>query len=214
MKRNFNAWLDHVLKSEAGWADDPRDAGGATMKGVTLATFRRYKPGATKADLRAISDADLRRIYRDGYWNPVRGDDLPTGLDLVAFDASVNSGPSRGAKWVQEALGVTADGQIGPATLAAAKTADLAAVINRACSARLAWLRTAKNSKTGALLWPTFGVGWTARVKTVRETALASLVSRPVTKPGVGTSDLSKNLSYAVVLLLVVGVIAIFALLR
>ncbi|RVB39026.1 hypothetical protein EN902_14635, partial [Mesorhizobium sp. M7A.F.Ca.CA.001.16.1.1] len=56
MDRNFARALALVLKSEGGWSDNPADPGGATMKGVTLASFRRYvKADATKADLRAIS---------------------------------------------------------------------------------------------------------------------------------------------------------------
>lgn len=164
MKSNFDHCLRLVLAHEGGWADHPKDPGGATMKGVTLATYRKYKPGATKAQLRAISDADLAMIYRDGYWNKVKGDDLPAGLDLVAFDAAVNSGPGRAARWLQEALGVNADGAIGPKTIAAAQDAHKEAVIDRACSIRLNWLRTLPH-------WPTFGKGWTRRVESVREAA-------------------------------------------
>ena len=164
MKSNFDHCLRLVLAHEGGWADHPKDPGGATMKGVTLATYRKYKPGATKAQLRAISDADLAMIYRDGYWNKVKGDDLPAGLDLVAFDAAVNSGPGRAARWLQEALGVNADGAIGPKTIAAAQDAHKEAVIDRACSIRLNWLRTLPH-------WPTFGKGWTRRVEDVRDTA-------------------------------------------
>ena len=164
MKDNFEACLAHVLQSEGGWADHPKDPGGATMRGVTLATYRKYKPGATKAQLRAISDADLAMIYRDGYWNKVKGDDLPAGLDLVAFDAAVNSGPGRGARWLQEALGVNPDGVIGPKTIAAANAAHKDAVIDRACDLRLGFLR-----QLGT--WKTFGKGWTRRVESVREAA-------------------------------------------
>lgn len=164
MKDNFEACLEHVLQSEGGWADHPKDPGGATMKGVTLATYRKYKPGATKAQLRAISDADLAMIYRGGYWNKVKGDDLPAGLDLVAFDAAVNSGPGRGARWLQEALGVNPDGVIGPKTIAAANAAHKDAVIDRACDLRLGFLR-----QLGT--WKTFGKGWTRRVEGVRDTA-------------------------------------------
>ena len=112
-KGNFDRSLLLVLAHEGGWADHPKDPGGATMKGVTLATFRRYRPGASKADLRNISDADLQRIYRDGYWNVIRGDDLPSGLDFAVFDYAVNSGPGRAAKHLQAVLGVPQDGKVG-----------------------------------------------------------------------------------------------------
>lgn len=177
MKTNFDRCLSEVLQHEGGWADDPHDPGGATMRGITIGTFRAWKGrGVTKAELRAISDADLRAIYRQKYWDAVRGDYLPAGLDLVAFDAAVNSGVSRGAKWLQTALGVAADGKIGPATLAAARKAHPEAVIDRATSARLAWLRTLPT-------WGRFGKGWSRRVDSVHEeaSAMAKAPRIPVT---------------------------------
>jgi len=175
MKDNFEACLREVLKHEGGWADHPKDPGGATMKGVTIGTFAQFKGRkVTKDELRNISDADLRAIYRRKYWDVVRGDDLPRGLDLVAFDGAVNSGPSRGARWLQHGLHVATDGKIGPATLAAAQRANVPQVIDYACNARLDFLRRLKT-------WPTFGKGWSRRVSDVRETAkrMASSVTRP-----------------------------------
>jgi len=136
------------------------------MKGVTLDTYRQYRPNATKDDLRRITDAEVRAIYREGYWRKVRGDSLPAGLDLVAFDAAVNSGPRRGAQWLQRALGVAEDGVIGPNTIAAAMNASPRATINAACDYRLSFLR-------GLPRWPTFGKGWGRRVSDVRANALA-----------------------------------------
>jgi lysozyme family protein len=92
--------LDFTLKYEGGWSDDPRDPGGATMKGVTLATYAAFKGRAvSKAELKAISDVDLFAIYRQGYWQAVDGDELPTGPDLCLFDIAVNSGPARALSW-------------------------------------------------------------------------------------------------------------------
>src|SRR5690606_33792979 len=120
MDRNFKRALSLVLKHEGGWADHPSDPGGATMKGVTIGTFRRYvKPNATKDDLRRITDEQVATVYRKHYWNAVRADDLPAGADYAVFDFAVNSGPSRAAKYLQAVLGVAQDGKIGPQTLAA-----------------------------------------------------------------------------------------------
>ncbi|MCL4065759.1 hypothetical protein M3484_04160 [Pseudomonas sp. GX19020] len=197
MRDNFERCLSEVLKHEGGWSDHPADPGGATMKGVTLATFRKYRPSATKADLRAISEADLRMIYRGGYWDRIRGDDLPAGLDLVAFDAAVNSGPGRGARWLQSALGVSADGQIGPKTIAAAKAhADRQKVIRTACQDRLRWLQTLG-------IWATFGKGWARRVAAVEAAALtmaAAGVSTPSSTPS-GTGWLAAFLKFIATLL-------------
>ena len=147
------------------------------MKGITLETYRRWRPGATKAQLRAITGGEVAVIYRKGYWDAVDADNLPAGLDLVAFDAAVNSGPSRSAKWLQAGVGAKQDGKIGPATIAAARAYDTRAAINRACDARLAFLRSLGT-------WPTFGKGWSRRVASVRSTALAMAApTRPAPKP-------------------------------
>lgn len=175
MDRNFERALPLVLKHEGGFSNHKADPGGATMKGVTLATFRRYKPGASVADLKAISTDMLGRIYRDGYWNEVRGDDLPSGVDYAVFDFAVNSGPGRAAKYLQAIAGVGQDGEIGPQTLRAVAKIDPAAVINSLCNRRMAFLQ-------GLKTWPTFSKGWTARVAGVRKEALA-MVGKPVAPP-------------------------------
>lgn len=177
MKDNFEACLAHVLQSEGGWVDNPSDPGGATMKGITIGTYRAWKGrNVTKAELRAISDAEIAALYRKNYWDAVRGDDLPRGLDLVAFDAAVNSGVSRGAKWLQSALGVPADGKVGPKTIAAANAAHKDAVIDRACDLRLGFLR-----QLGT--WKTFGKGWSRRVEGVRADAKAMAAEHVTVTP-------------------------------
>lgn len=177
MDRNFAKSLSLVLKHEGGWADHPKDPGGATMKGVTLANFRRYvKPGASKADLRNITDQQVATVYRRFYWDAVAGAELPDGVDFAVFDFAVNSGPARAAKYLQAIVGVQQDGRIGPATLAAARKMLPATIIHRLCDDRLAFMKRIKNN--GKLLWDTFGKGWSRRVHEVRSEALA-LSSRP-----------------------------------
>ncbi|WP_442580701.1 glycoside hydrolase family 108 protein [Mesorhizobium sp. ASY16-5R] len=178
MDRNFQRAFSLVLKHEGGWADNPADPGGPTMKGVTLATFRRYvKPAATKDDLRKITDAQLATVYRRHYWDVVGGAELPDGVDYAVFDFAVNSGPNRAAKYLQGVVCVRQDGKIGPATLTATRAMMHATVINRLCDDRLAFMKRAKDKK-GKLLWPTFGKGWEPRVKSVRSVAL-EMAARP-----------------------------------
>ncbi|WFP61478.1 glycosyl hydrolase 108 family protein [Mesorhizobium sp. WSM4904] len=166
MDRNFTRALALVLESEGGWSDKKADPGGATMKGVTLANFRRYvKPDAGKADLKKISDAQVATVYRRFYWDAVAGAELPDGIDYAVFDFAVNSGPGRAAKYLQAVLGVAQDGRIGPATLAAARAKPAGVVIDTLCDARLAFLERLPT-------WPTFGKGWGARVASVRAEAL------------------------------------------
>lgn len=177
MEANFQRSLSATLKHEGGWADHPADPGGATMKGVTLAIYRRYRPNATKADLRAISDAMLQKIYRDGYWNEVRGDDLPAGVDFATFDFAVNSGPARAAIYLQNIVGAAPDGKVGPLTIKAVKAYcdqfGAGQLVNELCAQRLAFLQRRST-------WPVFGKGWSTRVADVRKSALSMASNKPL----------------------------------
>jgi len=166
MKNNFKEALKHVLVHEGGWADHPKDPGGATMKGVTLITFRRhFGQNQSKNDLRTISDEQLEQIYREGYWDKCHCDELPAGVDYVVFDGAVNSGPSRSARWLQGAVGANRDGGIGPKTLAQVAAAESVHVCDAVCAERLAFLHRLRT-------WNTFGAGWGRRVEEVRKVAL------------------------------------------
>ena len=167
MKRSFKNALKHVLVHEGGWADHPKDPGGATMKGITLTTYQRhFGSHKTKQDLHDITESELAEIYRTGYWDKCRCDDLPKGLDYAVFDAAVNSGPGRSAKWLQAAVGDKQDGGIGPKTLAKVNEHDPVKVTDDICDRRLTFLRSLTN-------WSTFGRGWNRRVEKVRTTAIA-----------------------------------------
>ena len=112
MDKNFERALPLVLKHEGGYVDHPKDPGGATNKGVTIATFRRYvKADGTKQDLRRITDAQVSAVYYRHYWAAVQAHALPSGVDYCAFDFAVNSGPSRSAKFLQKVVGVKQDGR-------------------------------------------------------------------------------------------------------
>lgn len=178
MERNFEQSLKLVLKHEGGFVNHPRDPGGATNKGITIANFRRYvKPGGTVKDLKNISDAEVAKVYRKHYWDKVKADYLPGGVDYATFDFAVNSGPSRAAKFLQNAVGVKADGQIGPVTLKATNGLPAKTTIFKLCNARLVWLRRLKT-------FSTFGKGWTRRVNDVLVAAGQMATDRQPDDPG------------------------------
>lgn len=171
MRDNFQACLDHVLRHEGGYVDHPRDPGGETNFGISKRSY-------PNENIKGMTKKRAGEIYRRDYWNAVRGDDLPYGLDLVAFDAAVNSGVSRGAKWVQAAVGAQQDGKIGPATLLRVGKTDTRMAITFACVERMDFLR-------GLSTWKDFGRGWERRVSDVRQTSLG-MVRAPfetVTRP-------------------------------
>jgi lysozyme family protein len=187
MQINFDTSLKRVLEHEGGWTDHPKDPGGATMKGVTLITYRRhYGNDKSTQDLHNITDEELGRIYRSSYWDTCRCDALPAGVDYAVFDAAVNSGPGRSACWLQTAVGAEPDGGIGPNTLARVTAQDAALVAAMLCDQRLRFLQSLDT-------WETFGQGWGRRVEAVRITAIAMAKGQPVDNPPVSDYQIIKK---------------------
>lgn len=174
MEANFARCLEAVLAEEGGFVDHPSDPGGATNRGVTIANFRRYvKADGTVADLKRLTAEQAGIVFKKQYWDKVKGDYLPSGIDHAVFDFAVNSGVSRSSKYLQRVLGVAQDGIIGPKTLEAADEAWDRAVINSLCDDRLAFLMRLKT-------WPVFGKGWAKRVARVRALSLQLAASPSV----------------------------------
>lgn len=163
---NFERALSLVLKHEGGFVDHPLDPGGATMMGITQATLAQWRgQPVTKEEVRALGRAEAGAIYRARYWNAVSGDDLPSGLDLAIFDYAVNSGPSRAVRTIQGIVAVTADGRIGPQSLAAIRANDVVGLVRALCAARMRFLQQLPT-------FAVFGRGWTRRVATVEREGL------------------------------------------
>ena len=118
-----------IKKWEGGFVNDPADAGGATNKGVTLATYRNYcklkkKPMPTIADLKAITDEIVVDILRVYYWNPCKADEIKNQSIANLIVNSVWGSGTGYIKKVQEVAGVKQDGIVGAKTLAAINGAD------------------------------------------------------------------------------------------
>jgi lysozyme family protein len=180
MKGNFDKALRLVLRHEGGFVNHPDDPGGATNKGVTQNVYNgwRDRHSLPRQSVRLISDLEVSQIYRRQYWDAVRCDELPAGVDYLVFDAAVNSGPSRSVRWLQSALTATGvptkvDGVLGEATLLACRRHnDHTDLIERACRIRMGFLKSLRH-------WPVFGRGWAARVTDVHKVATAWAESAP-----------------------------------
>lgn len=174
----FLSCLAQVLRHEGGFSNDPQDPGGATMMGITRATLAEWRGEPVDVeDVRSLTEEEAREIYRARYWNPLRCDSLPAGIDLMVFDFGVNAGPGAAARMLQRAVGVRADGAIGPMTLAAARAADPVACIDR-----MARLR--EDHYRALATFPRFGRGWLRRTEAVRRAAQALAAQAPAA-PGV-----------------------------
>ena len=171
MADTFPASLAFTLQQEGGFTDDPNDPGGATNYGITLGTLRNYtgNPDLGVADIQNISMDTVHAIYGSDYWNRMRCDGLPAGVDLMVFDHGVNAGTGRSAMILQQAIGLTGaevDGSIGPQTLAAAGQMAAAALINDLAARQRAYYQSLGNFQR-------YGAGWLARVGRRQTAAIA-----------------------------------------
>ena len=165
MRENFEKSLTELLKLEGGYVNHPQDPGGRTNLGVTQTVWEDWLDrSVSEAEMKALTPAKVAPLYREMYWDRVKGDKLPSGVDYCVFDAAVNSGVSRAAKWLQTTVGAVADGAIGEQTLKQMLLTNPLMVIDKYSAIRLEFLK-------GRSTWPTFGKGWERRVEEVKATA-------------------------------------------
>lgn len=135
------------------------DAGGATAFGVTRATLSLWLGyTASVEDVRGLTRDDAEPIYRALYFDPLAGADLPAGVDLMVFDHGVLSGVGASARLLQNVVGVEADGQVGPITLAAVHARDPLALIGQLAIRQENYYRALAD-------FVRFGRGWLARLQ-------------------------------------------------
>jgi len=165
MKDNFDAALKAILHHEGGFVNHPADPGGMTNLGVTKKVWEEWVGHEVdEKQMRALTPELVGPMYKAKYWDKIKGDDLPTGVDYAVFDAAVNSGPGRAAKWLQSCVGVEPDGGIGPKTLAAVAAFKPAELVEDYAKRRLSFLMDLPH-------WGTFGKGWGRRVAEVQTVA-------------------------------------------
>jgi lysozyme family protein len=165
MKENFpNPCLPVVLRFEGGYSNDAHDPGGATLNGVIQTVYSAYRrsKGQAVQPVSRMTAAERDDIYRTRFWDAVKGDGLPSGIDMAVFDAGVNSGPARALKWLHASWRRTP-----------------AETIRAFSGRRLGFVRSLR-------IFTYFGKGWSARIAAVEARALrmAAEALSPPASPG------------------------------
>lgn len=156
---NFDTAFDLLITHEGGFSNHPDDPGGAAMYGVTEVVARTE--GYTGA-MRDLPLSFAKQVYRKRYWDACRCDQMPDVLRYPLFDAAVNSGPGQAIKWLQAAVGVKADGAIGPVTQQAVNMAAPQPTRQKMIGNRLRFMTQLSN-------WPSFSKGWARRIAAILE---------------------------------------------
>lgn len=113
-----------ILKWEGGFVNDPDDLGGATNRGVTLATYMQYcrkkgYPVPTVERLKKLSDREWTEILKTMYWDRWKADQIESqSVANILVDWVWASG-NYGIKIPQQLFNVKVDGIVGPKTLEA-----------------------------------------------------------------------------------------------
>jgi lysozyme family protein len=149
----FEQAFKHIIDFEGGWNNDADDTGGETKYGISKTSY-------PDTDISSLTLDDAKAIYRRDFWDKLHLDAFPAIIRLALFDSAINCGPGTSIKFLQEALGVTPDGVIGPTTL---ETLDDAATENGAkLVAEIMTHRFKKVSKLSNA--PKYIDGWTDRM--------------------------------------------------
>ena len=166
MNNNFDAAFHWLMEEEGGFSNDPRDNGGMTMLGVTQVNWEDFiGRKVDEKEMRSLTPDIVKPFYKARYWNRVKGDALPSGVDYCVFDMAVNSGPGLACKFIQRVCAVPDDGVIGPKTLDAINSDRPTELINGFCDDRIDFLRKLSDFKH-------FGKGWTDRIERIRKRSL------------------------------------------
>lgn len=156
---DFDACLEAVLAHEGDYADSSADPGGKTRFGITEAVARA---AGYEGEMHALPLSLARDIYRRRYWDALDADALPLALRYCMFDAAVTSGVRQSVLWLQRALGVRADGVLGPVTLSALQSADPLLLKSQLIAQRLRFMTTLPH-------WHAFSRGWSRRIADLLE---------------------------------------------
>ena len=107
---DFHRCIELILDEEGGLANHRKDPGGLTKYGISQRAY-------PNVNIELLTVDQAKAIYHRDYWLPIRGDLLPAGLDLLVLDCAINQGATTAVLLLQKAIGVRADGNIGPVTL-------------------------------------------------------------------------------------------------
>jgi lysozyme family protein len=183
MRNNYDQAFEFVVGHEGGLTLDRRDRGNWTSGRVGTGELKGTKYGVSAMsypdlDIKNLTVAQAKEIYKSDYWDRIRADELPDGIDYMAFDIAVNHGPKDAVVWLQVSSGAQADGKIGPATMAAIKKRDPLRLLEE-----IATLRQLDYS--GLKTWGVHGKGWTRRNMSVllKATIMAGALDQSKAEP-------------------------------
>ena len=146
----FDTAFEKLLGHEGGYTEGKGDPGGETRFGVSKRSY-------PDEDLKNLTLERSKEIYKRDFWDRAQCDKLPAALAFQVFDAAVNSGIGQSIRFLQRAVGVADDGQLGPLTIAAIQRREAPEMIALFNAERLEFM-------TKLSVWDQFSRGWCRRI--------------------------------------------------
>lgn len=160
---NYKELIPFILRWEGGFSNRKSDRGGATNKGITLATYRSvFGQNKSVDDLKKLTDAEWMTIFKKLFWDKCKADSIQDqSIANLLVDWAWNSGATTPIKKLQGILGVTADGIIGKQTLNAVNTKSPLPIFGALKQARISFYNAIVKSNPSQKV---FLKGWLNRV--------------------------------------------------
>jgi len=157
----FETAFSRVVSNEGRFQNDRNDRGNWTSGTIGVGELKGTKYGISAMsyphlDIENITLEQARGIYHTDWWEKLELNRFPKAVAFQIFDSAVNHGVRSAVKMVQKAVGVTADGVIGPETISAVRKIDPDDFVLRFIAERISFF-----VKVPA--FSSFGRGWMAR---------------------------------------------------
>lgn len=145
---DFNQCFDKIIIAEGGYVNDSNDPGGETNFGIS----KRAYPNV---DIKNLTLEQAKIIYKNDYWDKIRGDEITYPLNLFLFDCAVNQGVSVAITLLQKSAGISQDGILGIQTLNA---------IKKTAGIETSFMANRALRYTGTRNFDKYGFGWFKRI--------------------------------------------------
>jgi hypothetical protein len=162
---NFKNIINNLVELEGGKSNLSYDKGGKTNLGITQYTYNNWNKKHNKPlkDVYKITRQEADQIYKEEYWNIIKGDQLPPNVAHIMLSQALLDGPQDSIRLVQKLLGLKVDGIMGSDTINKIKRLTVNGDIKLATAIANKQIYRLKTDEDA----DKFGKGWNSRVRKV-----------------------------------------------
>jgi hypothetical protein len=162
---NFKNIINNLVELEGGKSNLSYDKGGKTNLGITQYTYNNWNKKHNKPlkDVYKITRQEADQIYKEEYWNIIKGDQLPPNVAHIMLSQALLDGPQDSIRLVQKLLGLKVDGIMGSDTINKIKRLTVNGDIKLATAIANKQIYRLKTDEDA----DKFGKGWNSRVQKV-----------------------------------------------